>query len=321
MFLDSKGDTIQLVIMKKISIVIPCHNEAKNITPLTNELMKIIPKDYNSEIILVDDGSIDETPIVIKKLCNDNSLIKGILLQKNFGQQAALMAGVRNSEGDAVITMDADFQHPPKTIPALLDQWQKGKDLVLCQKSTEDRRGKESFRNIGYLIWQWITDGLLTPGVSEFMLMDKKVVKFILKSKEKVSFLRGLAQIAAKNPEIVTYKVGERKFGKSSYNLLGVYNVFINGLVSFSTKPLRITSLLGLIIFFLSLLFLIFDVVVALVLQRKIVSGYLTIVFLMALLNGFIIFYLGILGEYIGVIFKEVKARPKYLINEKINFE
>lgn len=303
--------------MKKISFVIPCLNEAKNIPSLTVEIIKNIPKTFDYEIIFVDDGSSDETIIVIKNICQKNRKLKGIFMHKRFGQQAALMAGARFSKGDAVITMDADFQHPPLMIPKLLEFWQKGHDLVLCQKY--QGRQKIRGRYLGYFIWQWVTDGLLTPGVSEFMLMDRGIIKFILKSKERESFLRGLAGLAAKNPVVLPYKVGKRKFGRSAYNLLGVYNVFINGLVSFSTKPLRLTALLGLVIFFLSLTFLIFDATFALLLHKKIVSGYLTIVFLMALLNGFIIFYLGILGEYIGVIFREVKKRPQYLIEKKIN--
>ncbi len=307
--------------IERISVVLPCLNEEKNISFIIPEIIRQIPKNFNFEIICVDDGSRDQTPVIIKKLAKKDRRIKGLILRKRFGQQMALRAGINESTGDAVIAMDADFQHPSAMIPKMIEHWQKGNDLILGQKklNLRDRKIRGVVKQIGYLLWEWVSDGILTPGVSEFMLMDRKIVTYIKKAKEHESFLRGLASLAAVNPRTIPYKVGKRRFGSSGYTLPLIYNLFVNGIVSFSTKPLRVTTLLGLLVFLSSLVFLISDLVAAIVFKKEIVAGYLTIVFLMALLNGFIIFYLGILGEYIGVIFREVKKRPKYIIGQKIN--
>ncbi len=308
--------------MKKVSIIIPCRNEEDNLSLLVSEIIKNIPRKFQLEVIFVDDGSIDETPKVIKKLCSRNKFIKGVILSKGFGQQAALMAGLNLSSGEAVITMDADFQHPPEMLPKIIELWESGHDLVLLQDkdNLKSKRRGSIGTTLGYLVWHWVTNGFLVPGVSEFRLMDKRVVNYILDLKERELFLRGLVNLGAKNPVVLPYNVRRRLHGKSEYRFSSSLDIFMNGLISFSTKPLRITAFLGLLIFILSIIFLVGDVIFSLLLGRQIVSGYITIVFLMTLLNGFIIFYLGILGEYIAVIFKEVKERPMYFIEKKINF-
>jgi len=307
--------------MKKISIILPCFKEAENVRELVPLIIRNIPKKYNYEIIIVDDGSDDETPFLIESLAKRNRKIKGILFYRRFGHMQALKAGIDFSKGDAVVTMDADFQHPPDVIPEAVVLWEKGHDLVLMQKNQDFRKRKalEYSRSAGYEIWKWLTDGLLLPGISEFRLIDRKIVNIISSSEEREPFLRGLVNLAARNPVVMSYKLGKRKFGRSAYTPIMILNTFINGLISFSTKPLRVMAAIGLVIGILSLVFLTVDTLAAVFLGRKLVAGYLTIVFLMAFLNGFIIFYLGVLGEYIGVIFREVKKRPGFYIDRKFN--
>lgn len=307
--------------MKKISIVIPTFNESKNIPLLTPAIIKNIPKKYNYEIIFVDDNSPDGTFEIIKKLGSKNKKIKGICMYRRFGLQPSFMAGLQQTTGDAIITMDADFQHPPEMIPTLISWWEKGYDLVQPQKQ-EDKSFNlflGLIRQVGYRLWENISSGTIISGVSDFRLMDRKVTEFIVSSQETEMFLRGLANMAASNPILISYKVGKRRLGKSSFNVVRLLNIFIIGFISFSPKPLRLASLFGLIIAILTALFLLIDFTYAIIFEKRIIPGYATVVLLLLILNGFIIFYLGIIGEYIGIIFKEVKNRPNYIIGKSVN--
>jgi len=307
--------------MKKVSIILPCLNEAGNLPLLVPEVIKNIPPKYNYEIICIDDGSTDSTPQVIKTLSKKDKHIKGIILHRRFGHEAAVWAGIEKASGDAIIYMDSDFQHPPVMIPKIIDLWEKGHDLIQLQKRDDQNASGifRFFRQCGYWVWKFISDGVLIPGVSDFRLLDKKLKGYLISSQESEIFIRGIVGLAAKNPAILSYKVGKRRFGKSSYTMKMFINMFINGFISFSIKPIRLATIFGLLIAILTSLFLIFDIATALIAQRRMLEGWMTIIFLILILNGFIIFYLGILGEYIGIIFKEVKKRPKFIIDKTFN--
>jgi len=308
---------------KKISVVVPCLNEEKNIPLLVPEIMANIPKGYDWEIILVNDGSSDNTESKIAKLCLKNKKVKGIFLYRRFGHQAALMAGIKEALGDAVITMDGDFQHPPQKLGEMILLWETGNDLVMGKKKEDKTQGvlMSLKRRVGYLIWEKTTGGILIPGVSDFRLMSKGVRNYILKSKETEIFLRGIVMLAAKNPVFMDYKVDARRFGKSSYSTRVFINMFINGLITFSTVPLRSAGVVGLMVALSAGVFVFADMTRALILGKMIIEGWKTVVLLMLILNGFVIFYLGVIGEYIGVIFKEIKRRPSYLVKERLNIK
>lgn len=307
--------------MKKVSIVLPCLNEVKNIPLLIPAIIENVPRRFTYEIICVDDGSDDGTNLVIKKLAQKNNRIKGIIFYRRFGHQLALTAGIEKAKGDAIITMDADLQHPPEMIPQLISLWEKGYDLILPQKKADRTRNPfyKLSRQIVYWLWTKASGGTLIPGVSDFRLMDKKVAQFILSSQETEVFIRGLVNLIANKPIIIPYSVRKRRFGHSAYNLRALTGVFLTGFISFSTKPLRIAAVFGLLLALVTAIFLIFDTVRSIVTGQSIIPGWLTVVALILILNGFSIFYMGILGEYLGVIFKEVKKRPTHLIDQTIN--
>ena len=307
--------------MKKISVVIPTFNESENIALLTPAIIKNIPKKYNYEIIYVDDNSPDGTFETIKILGRKNKNIKGICMYRRFGLQPSFMAGMQQAKGDAIIIMDADFQHPPELIPELISLWEKGHDLVRPKKQEDQSFNPvlRSVRQVAYRAWENISDGTLISGVSDFSLMDRKVREFIISSGETEMFLRGLVSMAANNPILIPYKVGKRKYGKSSFSMNKLLNIFILGFISYSPKPLRLASLFGLTLAILTTIFLLIDFTYSIGFGIKIIPGYATIVLLVLILNGFTIFYLGIIGEYIGVIFKEVKNRPHYIIRKSVN--
>jgi len=308
--------------MKKIiSVILPCFNEAKNISPLVAEIIKKIPSRYEYEIICIDDGSFDQTKNEIEKLSMHNKDIKGILFYSRFGHQQALRAGIDYSKGDAVIMMDADFQHPPKLIPEFIGKWEKGYDLVRAKKI--QNKGVGIFRNIGnkiaYRLWSIVSNGVIIPGVSDFRLISREIANYVKQSHEENLFVRGIVNLVAKKPCNIFYKIGKRKYGKSSYSNGDLLELFINGFISFSTKPLRTAFVLGIILFAFTGLFLFVDLVQALIMGRKIIEGWLTTIYLTFLANSLILIYLGVLGEYMGVIFRETKKRPYYFIDKTIN--
>lgn len=307
--------------MKLISVVLPCLNESENLPLLIPEIIKSIPSKYSYEIICVDDGSTDETPLVISGLATKNKRVRGIVFYRRFGHQQALRAGIQATRGDAVITMDSDFQHPPHYIPKLIDEWEQGHDLVRAQKKEDNSTSLlwKVQRRIGYHAWAIISNGILIPGVSDFRLISRQVVNYINKADEHDIFLRGLVALAAKSPIAISYKVDRRKHGRSSYSLGNFINMFINGAVSFSARPLRIASIAGIAMTLGTITFIIYDLVYAFATGRRIIEGWVTTILVLLILNGFMIFYMGILGEYIGVIFKEVKRRPSFLIKRTIN--
>lgn len=306
---------------RKISVVLPCHNEGENLPILIPKVIKNIPKRYSYEIICVDDGSRDKTTFAISKLARKNKKIKGIIFYRNFGHQAALRAGIQNSKGKCVITMDSDFQHPPEKLPEMINAWEKGYDLVLAKK-IEDKT--QSFwlmiqRKIGYWIWSKFTNGIIEPGISDFRLIDASVVNFLKNVSESEIFFRGAVTLGARNPIIVPYKVGKRLHGKSSYTLNMFINMFLNGFISFSPRPLRTASFFGIIAFVCTTVFILFDIIRAFLTGKRIIEGWITAVAITIIVNSVLMLYLGILGEYIGVIFREVKKRPHYLIEKTIN--
>jgi dolichol-phosphate mannosyltransferase len=306
---------------RKISIVIPCHNEADNIVPLYDAIESVIPKNYRYEVILVDDGSRDLTREIIRALATRHNNITGIFFHRQSGHQAALKAGILAATGDAVITMDGDFQHPPETIATFIEKWEAGADLVIAQKREDPSSSvvMKVKRAIGYRIWDIVSDGRVPPRVSDFRLMDKAVVAFVNQSKEHELFLRGLVTLAARKTVMVPYSVGSRLHGRSSYNTKMFVHLFMNGFVSFSIKPLRVGWMAGIVVFLLSGAYIVFDITVAILTHRAIIEGWTTIVALLFAMNSAILIYLGIIAEYVGIIFKEVKSRPQYIIDEQIS--
>lgn len=308
---------------KLVSIVLPCLNEEKNLSILIPEIIKSIPHKYDYEIIIVDDGSHDNSRIVIQKIATDNKKIKAILLYKRSGHQKALQIGIKYTKGDAVIMMDSDFQHPPKLISKFIEKWEEGYDLIngkkLSNRNTPILRRTQD--RLGYYLWSKVSGGVITPNVSDFRLISRKIAKYINTSQEDSIFIRGMVNLASKNPTNIVYKAVTRKHGKSSYSFSDLIELFINGFISFSPKPLRTAFIVGIIIFTITGLFLVTDLAYALIIKKKIIAGWLTSVYLTFLVNSMLLIYLGILGEYIGVIFREVKKRPNYIIDKTINID
>ncbi|MBR5130753.1 MAG: glycosyltransferase [Alphaproteobacteria bacterium] len=301
----------------KVSVVVPAYNEEGNLTRLVQTLLPILSVYNDYEIILINDGSSDKTIEVMKQLHHDNSRVHYISLSRNFGHQYALKAGLDAAIGDCVISMDADLQHPPRLIPALIDGWQKGYDIVY---TTRQDKGTESFfkrfsSEFFYKFFRVLTGLKIPAGAADFRLLDKKVVQTLKNMPEKALFLRGLIYWMGFKQFAISYQVEPRFSGRSSYSLKKMLGLAIAGATSFSIKPLRLAIYLGFIVALLGCLSTAYVLYMKLF-AGSVITGWSSLMCVLLILGGSQLFVMGIIGEYIGRIFVEMKNRPNYIIDE-----
>lgn len=300
-----------------LSIIIPVYNEAENITLLLNELR--LYSGENAEYIFVDDGSVDDTLMLIEQLAINDQRIKCISLSRNFGHQNALMAGMQHCNGSNIIIMDADHQHPPAMIPMLLKELNNGYDLVQTKRlTTKDiSAGKSFLSNLFYFFINAISDTKIEKGVADFKAFNRKVLESILQFDERELFLRGIFSWIGFKTTTIPFEAPARKFGKTKYSLGQMFKLALKGTTSFSFKPLRIALLIGSFISLLAFGFAAFALVAYL--KGETVPGWASIIIATMFLGGTQLLAIGLVGEYIASLFIETKKRPLYLVNKTIN--
>lgn len=303
-----------------LSVIVPVFNEEQNIDPLLKRLIPIL-KDSLYEIIFVDDGSKDKTSIVIKKQSIKNKNIKLISFYRNFGHQMALTAGYEVSKGDCVITIDADLQDPPEIIPQMIEKWQKGVKIVYAKRN--ERQGDSFFKKttatIFYQLINFLSDTPIPQEVGDFRLLDKQVVSFLNNLSERPSFLRGLVSWGGFPTEFVYFKRDKRFSGQTHYGFFKMLNFALEGMTSFSVKPLRIATYFGFLSGILGFLGIIYELIRKATSPQLFVIGWAGLFTAIMFIGGIQLITIGIIGEYIGKIYQEVQKRPKYLIKEKVN--
>ena len=309
--------------MNDISFIIPCfrsENTIKNVIFEINTVMKIRPE-LNYEIIMVSDNSPDNVFEVIKIECNKDNNLKGILLSKNFGQHAALMAGYGNSNGDVVITVDDDQQTPIDETFKLIDKIKEGYDVVYASYNSKKHSW---FRNFGSRLNDIMTEALIEKPrnlkVSSFFAMKKYVVLELLKYDKPYPYLLGLTLRATCNIANVGVNHRKRIIGKSGYTLKKLISMWLNGFTAFSIKPLRIATVFGIITAFSGFVFGLYTIINR-VLHPQILAGYSSTMAVILFIGGMIMLMLGLLGEYIGRIYICINNSPQYVIREMINIE
>lgn len=304
-----------------ISCVIPVHNEAENIATFLSELDNKLATITNKyEIILVDDGSQDDTIKIAEPHIHKYNL-RILQFSRNFGKEAALTAGLAHATGDVCILIDADFQHPLATIDDFLAKWAEGYDMVygIRQSRDDETLLKRLFSRLFYRLMTAITSVKIPPHAGDFRLLDKKAVIALNALPERERFMKGLYAWVGFNSIAVPFTVQARQAGKSSWRFGNLFELAIVGITSFSNVPLRVFSLLGLVISFASFIYgliIVFDTLFT----GIDVPGYATIVVAIMFFGGIQLLSVGILGEYISRIFSEVKQRPPYIIANKIGF-
>jgi glycosyltransferase involved in cell wall biosynthesis len=305
-----------------ISVVVPAHNEAAGIANAVAEIERNVSlRDVRCEIIVVDDGSRDGTYEVVQALAAANPVVRGVKLSRNFGKEAALLAGLESAAGDAIITIDADLQHPPATIPQMIDAWRAGAKVVHAVKAD---RGEDSFvartRAAAFNRMLTALGGVDIRHSSDFKLLDRVAASVIaLHLHERKRFYRGLAQWIGFSQVTLSFDVAPRFAGKSSWSVRSLLGLALTALVSFTSAPLRLVTFLGLATFALGLVV----GVEALWswMHGRSVSGFATLIITQLIVGSTIMISLGIIGEYIAKIYDELKGRPIYIAESRCGVE
>ena len=304
-----------------ISVVIPAYCEEGNVRKLHDELVQILTQVIvRWELVFVDDGSTDQTWREISKLHEEDFRVKGLRLSRNFGHQYAIFAGLAHSKGNAVITMDADLQHPPTTIPQLLAQWYEGSKIVHTIRVDHENISwtKRTTSRAFYRTFSYLSGVNLSAGMADFRLMDRQVVDEILQLGEGGLFLRGLIQWVGYPSSQVEFNCRDRFSGSSKYNLRQMLKFGWTGVTSFSLVPLRMAIVLGIVTSVISFSGLVYAVWGKL--SGQAVPGWASEVGVQSFLFGILFIMLGIIGEYIGRILEEVRRRPRFLIDQRLGF-
>jgi glycosyltransferase involved in cell wall biosynthesis len=301
-----------------ISIVAPCYNEEDVVGRFHDRVREVaeqlLPLGHDMEFVYVDDGSRDHTLAVLKQLAEDDTRVRYVSFSRNFGKEAALLAGLRHATGDAVVVMDADLQHPPELIPRMVELREQGHDQVLARRTrTGDGMARTLTARLYYRLINRLVDVELVDGVGDFRLLSRRVVDAVLGLTEYNRFSKGLFAWVGFPTTTFEYENAVREHGRSSWSLRSLLNYGLDGLLSFNNRPLRAALYLGLGLLLCAGVYTAWIVTAAL-LHGVDTPGYVTIITAVTALAGVQMIMLGVIGEYTGRIYYEVKRRPHFLV-------
>lgn len=302
---------------KKVTILLPAYNEEASFALITNCMEKVIVDnpDYDWEFLLVNDGSTDNTLQQMIRLHESDPHYSYIDLSRNYGKEVAMMAGFDYANGDALIIMDADMQHPIDVIPEMLKYWEEGYDDVYAQRQgSKESWLKRKTSHWYYKLLQSLTRVPIQKDTGDFRLLDRSCVEALRQMRESERNTKGMYSWIGFHKKGIYYQQQERQEGDSKWNTMSLINLALNGIMSYTIAPLRLASVLGLIVSMVAFIYLVYIIIVTNFYGDP-VQGYPTIMVTVLFLGGIQLLSLGILGEYIGRIFNEVKGRPGYFIN------
>lgn len=310
--------------MKKVSFVIPCYRSENTVEGVVKEIettMQTMADKYAYEVILVNDCSPDNTMGTIRRICEENSKVKGIGFSRNFGQHAALMAGLRQSDGDYVVCLDDDGQTPADEVGKLLEKLEEGFDAVYAKYENKQHSG---FRNLGSKVNERMTRIMLEKPkelfISSYFAVKRFVVEDMIRYENSYPYVIGLVLRSTKNITNVVVNHREREEGRSGYTLKKLFALWFNGFTAFSVKPLRIATCLGAFSAFVGFAYGIYTVIKRFV-NPDVPLGYSSMMAALVFFCGMIMVMLGLIGEYIGRIYISMNSSPQYVIRERINIE
>lgn len=306
-----------------LSIVVPMRNEARNIVQLVARLGATLDRvSETAEIVCVDDGSTDETLAALKLARVNEPRLRIVSFSRNFGKETALAAGLRYATGAAVVMMDADLQHPPELLAEFIARWREGYQMVYAQRLDRANEGlrRRTLARVFYRLFDWLSQTRLPEGAGDFRLLDRKVVDALNQIDERTRFTKGLYSWVGFRQIGIPYEVSERTEGVSAWSFLSLWRFAVDGITSFSTLPLRVWSYLGIFFASLSILYGLYEAVRTMIFGID-VPGYPSLFVAVMFLSGLQLLGLGVMGEYIGRIFAEVKHRPLFLVAEAVGFD
>ncbi len=311
----------------KVSVAVPVFNEAHNVEPLALAILSALDDRPDCEIIFVDDGSGDDTLSVLRSLHSKDRRIRYLSFSRNFGHQTALRAGLEASTGDCVIMMDGDFQHPPELIPQMLEKYSQGWDVV-SMKRQEPGRGKpgrsgflkRTTSRAFYSLVNALSDTRMEPGAADFRLVSARVRNILVSMRESDLFLRGAVPWTGFRAAEIRYVAGTRRSGKTKYTFGKMLSLALDGIASFSVKPLRLTAVAGFALSAAGLVYALYALAMR-IFTSQTVEGWTSILASVLIIGGLQLVSLGILGEYLGKVFIQTKARPPYIVKESSSDE
>lgn len=304
--------------MKKITILLPAYNEEDSLEDLKRGMQQVANDnpDYEWEFLLINDGSTDGTLSTIRQLHQQDSRFQYIDLSRNYGKEIAIMAGLDYADGDAVIMMDADGQHPVSVIPEMIKYWEEGYDDVFAQRQTSEESWlKRATSKVYYKILQKSTNIPIQKDTGDFRLLDRKCIDALKKMRETDRNNKGMFSWIGFRKKGINYQQHQRQHGKTKWSYYRLLNLALTGITSFTTMPLRLASILGLLVSLLAFLYLSY-IIIKTLLYGEPVQGYPTLMVTILFLGGIQLIALGIIGEYLSHIFNETKKRPGYFVRE-----
>ena len=303
----------------KISLVVPVFNEEDAINIFYRQVRFFKPfQKYDVEVVFIDDGSTDFTPHLMEEMAKEDSLVKNVFFTRNFGKEPALFAGLEKASGEVVIPIDVDLQDPLEVIPLMIDKWRDGADVVLAKRvdRSSDSQLKRKSAEWFYHLHNLISKPKIEENVGDFRLMSREVVENIKLLQERNLFMKGVLSWVGGKTDIVEYVRAERVAGSTKFNGWKLWNLAIEGITSFSTFPLRVWTYIGFFVAALSFIYGVWMIIDKLIWGNP-VAGYSSILVSILFLGGVQLIGIGVLGEYIGRIYLEVKRRPLYIKRNK----
>ncbi|UXR78714.1 MULTISPECIES: glycosyltransferase family 2 protein [unclassified Staphylococcus] len=305
----------------KVRVIVPCYNETAVLQRTIDKLQEILDEDaikqgYTYDLLFVDDGSKDTTIDILQQAATQSPVVKFISFSRNFGKEAAMIAGFEHSvDCDAVVMIDADLQHPPEMIPDMIKAYADGYDQVVAKRNRDGETASRKWMTRLYykMINHWVEDIELVDGIGDFRLLSQRAVRSLVSMREYNRFSKGLFAWIGYSTKIISYDNVMREAGESKWSFRSLLNYAIDGLISFNNKPLRMMIYLGVSVFGVSLLYIIYLLIDTL-LHGVSVPGYVTMIAAILLMGGIQLISIGVIGEYIGRIYYEVKQRPNYIV-------
>ena len=304
----------------RLSVVVPAFNEGDNLRPFVSRLAAALADEpVIWDLTVVDDGSTDHSVEVIRDLNRADRRVGGLVLSRNFGKELAIAAGLSRASGDATVILDADLQHPPELIPNLLASWKAGHEVVFAQRSNRNYQGivRRTYSKFFYQLFSKLAGLKLPPGIGDFVLLDQKATDVLRRLGETARFNKGLYRWIGFKVALIPFSVEDRNISASKWTTKKLLSFAVDGLVSFSSVPLRISSILGCFISILSLIYTFYIITLTLVFGTDL-PGFPSLIMSIMFFAGIQLISLGIIGEYVARIFDEVKGRPLFIVSEVI---